>query len=565
VRDARAQGGRARIRRAVFVAWSATCVAILLVLVGGRWLRYTSWSAAPALDRALRELMVVEQQAFLWPWVYSSLKARTVLLAAAVVVVGLHRRLLGRLVHRVDGVWHGTPIAVSLLLGGMVWLQWLFDVNPTVALVCAASLVLAWATRLPRVARAVPAIVVVAAWIALFAWALVTAGDAADRLAIGVWALVLATTERLLAPRVGRRDLTLLRVAAVMPVNLLPAILPIVVPLHGGMLFGRGLAYSFCERPDGRRLYAAVPVCGSVDAGYEGCRDGSVVEYDLPTLTPVATHRFFSPTFYGRLELLTCLEDEVQVAIQALVYQGRNVVQGVLSFPPEAPEKFTVLTADAGIGTTIAYDRAHDAFYYSGEFSNPVVRFDRRTKEFDDGPSRDFPRRWVEPVALKVNSGSLCLFTGSIHPGRDRLYIADWMQGRQAHALDLSTRRVVARYDVGGGGSMGIAVDPERDRLYVSSVWGLEVVDLATDRIVARKRMGVGNRPVIVDAARNRLYVSSMVEGKIRILDRDTLDVVGQIPVGFGSRYALLTADGRRLFASSTAGQYWWDADALAR
>ena len=47
----------------------------------------------------------------------------------------------------------------------------------------------------------------------------------------------------------------------------------------------------------------------------------------------------------------------------------------------------------------------------------------------------------------------------------------------------------------------------------------------ATGAVVARgvPTSGVGNRPVIVDAPRNRLYVSSMVEGKIRILDRDTL------------------------------------------
>jgi DNA-binding beta-propeller fold protein YncE len=144
------------------------------------------------------------------------------------------------------------------------------------------------------------------------------------------------------------------------------------------------------------------------------------------------------------------------------------------------------------------------------------------------------------------------------------MYLVDWMQGRYAYALDLTTLRVVDRYDVGGGGSMGVAVDPERDRLYVSSMWGLEVFDLATDTLIARKRTGLGNRPVIVDTARNRLYLSSMVEGKIRVLDRDTLEVIGQVPIGFGSRYAHLSLDGKYLFASSASAYYYWDADTLA-
>jgi hypothetical protein len=44
--------------------------------------------------------------------------------------------------------------------------------------------------------------------------------------------------------------------------------------------------------------------------------------------------------------------------------------------------------------------------------------------------------------------------------------------------LSTNTRSAVA--------GMGIAVDAERDRLFVSSLWGLEVLDLKTDRLIAR-------------------------------------------------------------------------------
>jgi hypothetical protein len=98
-------------------------------------------------------------------------------------------------------------------------------------------------------------------------------------------------------------------------------------------------------------------------------------------------------------------------------------------------------------------------------------------------------------VTLQEYSGSSILYTTSIHPGRNRVYLAEWMRGRYAFAIDLTTLRPVARYDVGGGGALGITVDVERDRLFVSSLWGLEVFDLATDRLIVRKRTGLGNRP----------------------------------------------------------------------
>jgi DNA-binding beta-propeller fold protein YncE len=215
------------------------------------------------------------------------------------------------------------------------------------------------------------------------------------------------------------------------------------------------------------------------------------------------------------------------------------------------------------MGITIAYDRAHAAVFYTGEFTHRVARYDRRTGQLTDAHSEPLARRWIQPVTLRQYTGSSVLYTNSIHRGHDRIYLAEWMEGRHAWAIDLTTLDVVARYDVGGGGSLGVTVDEPRDRLFVSSVWGFEVFDLATDRLIARRRTGLGNRPVIVDAARNRLYLPSMVEGKIRILDRDTFEVIGQIPVGMGGRFAHLSADGKYLFASSASAHYYFDADAL--
>jgi len=429
--------------------------------------------------------------------------------------------------------------------------------------VCAESLVLIAVTSHPRVAALIPPRGRLLLWALAFGYWLVGARDVADRIAVGLWGLFLVGTAHWGSGRLGAADLVLLWLAAVIPANLLPAVLPLVIPLHAGIHMGDGLAYAFCETADGKRLYATIPGCDSIEEDYAHCGDGVVAEFDPASLTRVATHRFFSPTYYGRLEMLLCLDDEVLVTVHGAVHDGRRLGMAVLSFSPTSPERFDPVYA-AETGATLAYDAAHDAVLYSGEFDSRVVRYDRHTKRTDESRSPELRNDWIHPIALAPLAGSQSLDTRSIHPGRNRIYVTQWMQGRYAHAIDLTTLKVVARYDVGAGGALGLAVDPERDRLFVSSLWGLDVFDLTTDRLVARKRLGLGNRPVIVDAARNRLYVSSTVEGKVRVLDRDTLAVIGEIPVGIGSRFAELSRDGSRFFASSVAAHYWWNADGLA-
>jgi hypothetical protein len=49
------------------------------------------------------------------------------------------------------------------------------------------------------------------------------------------------------------------------------------------------------------------------------------------------------------------------------------------------------------------------------------------------------------------------------------------------------------------------------------------------------------------------------------VLDRDTLAVVGRLGVGTGGRFAHLTTDGTRLYASGGRRTYAWDTAALAR
>jgi len=141
---------------------------------------------------------------------------------------------------------------------------------------------------------------------------------------------------------------------------------------------------------------------------------------------------------------------------------------------------------------------------------------------------------------------------------RDRLYVADWLHGRWINAIDLDTLELTGRLGAHSGGSLGTTADVVRDRLLVASIWGLEVFDLATGRVIARKRLGLMARPPVIDEPRGVLYVSSTVDGKLRVLDLDDYSLLAQIPIGMGVRHPYLSADGQRLFASSNGGQFVW-------
>ena len=91
--------------RGLYNLWCGACLTALIVLIGLRWLRYSSWSTTPMLNDFLREAMVIEAQTFLWAWVFGTVKGPTVLRALVIVAVCLHRRFREQLVTRVDGVW----------------------------------------------------------------------------------------------------------------------------------------------------------------------------------------------------------------------------------------------------------------------------------------------------------------------------------------------------------------------------------------------------------------------------------------------------------------------------
>jgi hypothetical protein len=401
------------------------------------------------------------------------------------------------------------------------------------------------------------------AWVGfIFAW-FVGMEDLADRATLVLWCAALLLSSQLLGKTVRRFDLRIIMLMAIIPANLFSSVLPLLVPFHGGSLLAGGQGYDFCEIEHPKGLLVSIPACTSISDwrfGYDDCRAGRIASYDPETFEPNGEFRFWSDEYFGRLEQLVCLDDEVHVAVQQTYLQGERRLQTALSFSPASPKGFRPLAGGDGVGASIAYDARRDAVFYTAEFTNKIVRVDRKTgrrnTEVGDGLQRSKEITLLSGIKM---SGSLAVNDNSIHPGRDRLYVADWLHGKFVHAIDLETLRPTQRFGAYGGGSLGVTVDIERDRLLVSTIWGLEIFDLETNALLLRKRLGLFNRPPVIDQLRNRIYISSTVEGKIRVLDRDTYEVIGQIPIGMGPRHLYLSHDGKRLFGSTIRAHYYWD------
>ncbi len=554
--------------------WQHLCWLALVVLIGSRVLRYALVEPGPGMDHLLGSAMIWAAQSFRWTLAYGFVVAQSLGgltglgTGGFVAVIALLALLLVRLLsRREDGLWRFRPLLVSLMYAGMVWLHYLFDANPAVGLACGLSILLLGREpgrtrdRTPRQRWLLRA-----GWAAFAVACLAAAGDVASRLALIVWgAFLLVAGPRL--PRVlGPREVRIALVLAVIPANLLAAVLPIVFPaLHGGTRMGDELVYAYCEVPRLGRLYASAPACSSVQVPRDGepspCLDGRVLVYDTLTLQRIDELSFFDEGYLGRLEQLVCLDDEIHVAVQATRRHGEDLGQTALSFRLAAPERdFTPVVAGAGVGSTIAYDPRRDAVFYIGEFTHRLARLDRKSGRIEQIDSCAMQRTWSQPFddARSGSSGAL------IDPTADRLYLDEYHAGRLAHAIDLETLEEEQTYALNGGGSWGITVDTERGRILSASTWGVVMLDEETGEVLRRRRIGLGGKRVVLDAARDRLYVASSIEGVIRVLDRDTLETLASIPVGFGTRYPHLSADGKWLFASSMAAHFYWDADEIA-
>jgi hypothetical protein len=522
----------------------------LAVLLGLRVLRYLPLDLPDRLDGWLGQALVVSWLLFIFPLLLLPKHLAALALLAAMLAVrpGLFAR-------REEGRWRLRPWFHAFLWLELALNHALLDLNPYLALVLAFGLAATeldgrWPAASGRGFAAV-----VGALIVTFAALSDTWADAVAALVFGV---LLAALLRVGGRAFGSRERRLLVIAAGIACQLLAAFLPLALPWHGGSKLGEGMAYSFCEAPRHRAVFAAVPRTPTMLPWSRGGRHGEggyVAEYRIPELLPAGQHRFFSSEFYGRLEWLTCLPDAVQVGMTNTFYRGRQDQDHAMEFSIADPRQFTPDLLHGGAGHGIAYDEKRDALYYVSENKGTLVRVDRATGQ----------RETILSDALQGKPfHSLIVGPRSIHRERDSLFLVGWFNGTHAYELDLETRAIVREYPHRDGGALGVTVDEERDRLYVVGVWGMEVFDIPTGKVLLRKRLGLLSRSPAIDLENDLVYVPATVEGKIRVFDRKTLVSLGAIAVGHGPRIPLFSERQGRLFSSSSLAHYYWDGAMLA-
>ncbi|MDJ0865069.1 MAG: hypothetical protein QNK03_03100 [Myxococcota bacterium] len=539
-------------------AWWLGCATLLALILAGRALHYAVLDLPPGLDRALGAFLAYQALLFFLAFVLVSLFAVAIPVIAAGVLLLLRRRLL----RRQGGEWATRPLLHSLVWTALVLGNTAFDLHPLIAGFALASLPLA----LPgpqRLLRRQPyaGLGLAALLLGSAGWVLHADGLAALLGLALCWLLLLAIA-RLGAGRIATRDRLWLGLLAVAAGQLAGAWLPNALVLHGGTRLASEMLYDFCDAPRAGRLFAAAPRCPTITEP-SACLSGVVLEFERRELRPVASHGFFSPAYYGRLEQLVCLDDAVLIGLNAVRKEDVETRDGAIVFAPADPARFELDVVGSRMGHRLAVDPRRDAVLYVPEWGRDGIARWRRgsgavergieTWEDDRLPLLDWLRDSYE------------LGPESLHVGRDSVFLAEWIGGAFVRELDLETLEPRAALPHYNGGSVGATVDELHGRLYVVGLWGVGAWDLAEARWIWKRRIGMLGRIPVIDEKHGLLYVPATVGGRIHVFDRATLEARGTIAIGAGVRLIHLASDPDRLFASSSRAAFWWPTGELAR
>ncbi len=527
--------------------WRGLCVVVMATVLGLR-AAYFVWDQPPAfLADLLLTILIHDLNA---TFLLALLGLGVGLLSAPVLAVLLLMRPR-RFLRREGRMWATAPWLLALIWTLLMGESWTLDLNLELAWLGLASLVAALALpavrlaeiRTPRVALAA------GAWALILLGGIVWMHDPVDRLAAATWALVLIGLAGL-ASRGAARDRAWIAVAALCALQLGASGLPLLLPLHGGTLLGPGMAHSFCESPERHRLFAAVPECAAdlEDHRLHACQAGYVAEFDTRDLATRRELRFFDEDFYGRLEQIVCLGDQVQIGMERTLVDGSVRPEHVMAFDVDDPARVDRDPVGSRGGAHILSDPVSGDLYYVSAHQNRIHRLERATGRIE---------RVLDDLFLPGGSTD-----GTVHEA-DRTLLILGRARRPVHAFSMPDLTELREYPQSTG--LEVAVDEERHRLVVSGLFGIEVFDLRTGQRIARRRTGFVARRAAFDARHGLVYVPTYAEGKIRVYEQESLELVGKLPVGLYVLSPLVSADGSRLFAGNRGGHYHWSLSELAR
>ncbi len=128
----------------------------------------------------------------------------------------------------------------------------------------------------------------------------------------------------------------------------------------------------------------------------------------------------------------------------------------------------------------------------------------------------------------------------------NRLYAAN-LGDNEVVAIDLTTRRVVARYATGGERSSILAMDAAGKRLFVTNQTTGDVSVLSTEdgKVIQTVKTGAGALGVVYHPTENRIYVANRGDQTVTVIDGASYGVISQLPVqGYPNTLTLDPASG---------------------
>ena len=551
-----------RVARTIGRAWIAFCVVAMVTLACARALHF---AAAPLpspfegfVGGILRLEFVTSMNAFF---------------DAPLLVAACFISALVLLVHRRWGIARvGAAVRLRTWLAGVLWgtllaLNFLLDANVDLARLYAATFPCLWLAFAVHGMGRRSALLPAALWGVVFVAWLLLAPTAVARVFGIPWIALAAGLSHFGPGRLLLLDITGMQLAfgvALQVGILLPGAIPSVLLPHGGSLLGTGRVYSYCEIPNRDTVLGTITSCEGSDV--EKCRGDHLVAYRLSGRHEGRVIPVFDDHFYGRMLHLLCLEDTIRVGMSFTMIDGKQFRENVLSFDPNRPELRTPRRLPVMTGHRMLYDPIGAAVFYVSEYSNHVVVESLKAQ----GPSLyrfrvDGGEREPVDEAILPGGGSLQTEISALSARRKSLFFAEWIAGDRIFEVDRETLRTRSTLVVNSGGTHSLTIDDEFGRVIATGLWGIEVIDLQTGRVVSRWRTHLGPRLPVIDAKHGLVYITATFGPDIWVFDRKSMRPLGRVPVGVGARNALLSSDGRAYFAGNAQAHFVWDADTLAK